>query len=127
MSQENVEIVRHVFDAVARRDTEGILALYASDVEVDASHSEFSGLFGRSIYLGHEGLRSFDHEWREAFENVETECDELIEVGEQVVSVSKYRVRGRGGIEVRGSARGGIWTIRQGKVSRVVWFDSREQ
>jgi ketosteroid isomerase-like protein len=126
MSQENVEIVRKVFDAVARRDTAAVLALYDPEVVVDGSHSELAGLLGRSVWRGHEGLRSFDREWREVFENVETECDELIDAGEQVISVSKYHVRGRAGIEVSGSARGGIWTIRDGKVSRLMWFDTRD-
>jgi ketosteroid isomerase-like protein len=127
MSQENVEIVRQIFDAVTRRDAQGVLALYDPDVVFDASHTEMAGLLGRSVYLGHEGLRTFDREWRETFENVETECDELIEVGDQVISVSRWCVRGREGIETSGLARGGIWTIRHGKVSRVVWFDTREQ
>jgi ketosteroid isomerase-like protein len=37
MSQENVEIVRQVFDAVARRDAKGVLALYDPNVELDQS------------------------------------------------------------------------------------------
>jgi ketosteroid isomerase-like protein len=127
MSQENVEVVRKVFDAVGRGDAAAVLALYDPEVVVDGSHSELAGLFGRSIWSGHEGLRTFDREWREVFENVETECDELIDAGERVISVSKYHVRGRAGIEVSGSARGGIWTIRDGKVNRVVWFDTREE
>jgi ketosteroid isomerase-like protein len=36
MSQENVEIVRRVYDAVARRDAETVLSLYDPDVELDA-------------------------------------------------------------------------------------------
>jgi ketosteroid isomerase-like protein len=128
MSERDVEIVRLVFDAVARRDREGILALYDPDVEMDASRTEFAALFGHSIYRGYEGLRSFDREWREAFENVETSCEELIDAGEIVVSISRYRVRGRAsGIEVSGLARGGIWKIRDGKVVRVVWFNTREE
>ena len=115
MSQENVEVVRKVFDAVAQGDAAAVLALYDPDVVVDGSHSELAGLLGRSVWCGHDGLRSFDREWCEVFENVETECDELIEADEQVVSVSKYHVRGRAGIEVSGSARGGIWTIRNGE------------
>jgi ketosteroid isomerase-like protein len=128
VSRENVEVVRQVFDAVARRDTASVLALYDPDVELDASFSSMSDLFGRRVFHGHEGLRSFDHEWREAFENVETDCEELIEAGQQVVSIARYRVRGRAsGIEVTGRARAGLWTIRDGKVVRVVWFDTREE
>jgi ketosteroid isomerase-like protein len=128
MSNQDVEVVRQVFDAVARRDTETVLALYDPDVELDASHTQLRGLFGRLVYHGHEGLRSFNREWGEAFENVETDCEELIEMGEHVVSISRYRGRGRAsGIEVSGHARAAVWTIRGGKVNRVVLFDSREE
>jgi ketosteroid isomerase-like protein len=126
MSQENVEIVRQVFDAVARRDAKGVLALYDPNVELDQSHTEFAELVGDAIYRGHDGLRSFDREWREAFEDIETRCEELIDVGEQVVSVARYYVRGRtSGIEVPGHPHAGVWTIRNGKVVRVVWFNTR--
>jgi hypothetical protein len=85
-------------------------------------------LFGRRVFHRHEGLRSFDREWREAFENVETDCEELIEAGEQVVSMARYRVRGRAsGIEVSGRLQAGVWTIRDDKVVRFVWFDTREE
>ncbi len=33
MSEENVEIVRRVYDAVGRRDTETVLTLYDAEVE----------------------------------------------------------------------------------------------
>jgi hypothetical protein len=31
------------------------------------------------------------------------------------------------GIEVSGLARGGFWTVRDGKVTRVVWFNTPEE
>jgi ketosteroid isomerase-like protein len=37
MSRENVEIVRRVFAATARRDSQAALALYDPEVEWDAS------------------------------------------------------------------------------------------
>jgi ketosteroid isomerase-like protein len=127
MSQENAEIVRQVFDAVARRDTDAVPALYDPDVELDTSQTELAALFGHSVYRGYEGLRSFNREWHEAFEDVEAECEELIEAGEHVVAVTRYRVRGRAsGIEVSGLARGGIWAIRAGKVTRVRFFNTRD-
>jgi hypothetical protein len=79
-------------------------------------------------YHGYDGLRGFDREWREAFENVETNYEELIEAGEQVISIARYQVRGRtSGIEVEGPVQAGVWTIREGTIRRVVWFDTREE
>ena len=39
MSQENVEIVRRVYEAAARRDAANIFALYDPDVELDATRT----------------------------------------------------------------------------------------
>jgi ketosteroid isomerase-like protein len=129
MSRENVEIVRQVYDAVARRDTESVLALYDSDVEWDASRGTPLGeLTGQSVYRGHEGLRRWFREWYEAWEHLEDHCQELIDAGEQVISVSTIRAIGRvSGLKVEWSERVGVWSVRDGKVVRVVWFPSREE
>jgi ketosteroid isomerase-like protein len=127
MSQENVEIVRRVFEAVARRDTASILALYDPEVEVHFSPGTLWHRMGEAgSYCGLEGLRAFDRELRQAFEDFETNCEELIEAGERVVSVSRYRARGRrSGIEVDGPPQFGIWTIADGQITRVDWFNTR--
>jgi ketosteroid isomerase-like protein len=39
MSQENVEVVERVFDAVARHDTDAVLDAYDPDIEYDFSGS----------------------------------------------------------------------------------------
>jgi ketosteroid isomerase-like protein len=129
MSEENVEIVRRVYDAVARRDAESILALHDPDVEVRFAKGTMLDRIGEAgTYRGHEGLRAFDRELRQAFEDFETNCEELIDAGERVVSVSRYRARGRrSGLEIDGPIQFGIWTIRDGKITRVEWFDSREE
>jgi hypothetical protein len=53
------------------------------DVEVDVPQSKLGEMLVQPTYHGYDGLRGFDREWREAFENVETNYDELIEAGEQ--------------------------------------------
>jgi dienelactone hydrolase len=52
MSEENVEVVRRVHEAAARRDAAAVLALYDSEVELDASRL---GLVG---YAGGRGVSS---------------------------------------------------------------------
>src|SRR5688572_9448964 len=128
MSQENVEIVRRVYQAVARRDAAGVLALYDPEVEVDGSRLPESRMTGGPHLLrGHEGLRKITREWKEAWEYAEDHCDELIDAGgDQVITVVTRRGRGlASGIEVE-TRRGGVWTIRNGKVVRTVWFPSVE-
>ena len=129
MSQENVEVVEQVFEAVARRDAGSVLALYDPEVEVHFSRGSLADrMGGAGVFRGYEGLRAFDRELREAFEDFETNCEEMIDAGERVITVSRYRARGRrSGLEVDGPPQYGVWTIRERRITRVDWFDSREE
>ena len=122
-----MEIVRRLFDAVDRRDTATVLALYDPAVEWDTSRSPFGDLMGGRIYHGHEGLRSWSRQWYEAWEDVEHHCDELIEAGEHVISIVTNRGRGRAsGAEVE-THQAAVWTIRERKIIRAVWFPTRAE
>lgn len=129
MSQQNVEIVRRVFEAVARRDAAAVLSLYDPEVEVYFFPGTLADRLGRAgNFHGHEGLRQFDRELREAFEGFETNYEELIDAGDKVISASRYRARGRGsGIEIDGPPQFLVWTIREHRVSHVAWFVKREE
>ncbi len=88
MSQENVEIVRRVLEASAHRDAKTVFSLFDPEAEWENSRGPFKDLIGAGIYHGHEGLRHFWHEYyAEAWETVEDNLEELIDVGDCVVSV----------------------------------------
>lgn len=126
MSRENVEIVRQVYDAVARRDTAAVLALYDPQVEWDYSRGGVEAMLG-GRYQGHEGLRRWFRDWYEVFENVEHDFEELIDAGEHVIAIASTRGRGRAsGAEVE-MHHIGVWTIREGRITRVAWFPTREE
>jgi ketosteroid isomerase-like protein len=127
MSRENVEIVRNLYEAVARRDSEAVLALYDPDVEWDFSRSPVGGALERKVYRGHEGLRRWWGEWREAWEAYQDGYDELIDAGEHVISVTVSRGRGRTSGAELGWRQYGVWTINEGRVTRVVWLRTREE
>jgi ketosteroid isomerase-like protein len=127
MSRENVEIVRKVYDAVARHDAASVFALYDPEIEWDNSRLPEAGLEGRRVTRGHEGLRSLFREWYEAWESSEDHCEELVDAGEHVISVVTRRGRGRASGAEATARRGGVWTIREGKIIRVVWFPSPEE
>ena len=123
MSQENVELVRQVYDAAARRDTPAVHALYDESVELDNSGL---GLVGGGVYRGHDGLRRFFREWQEAWDHVEYDYDALIDAGEYVISLVTRQGQGRAsGIAVE-MPLALVWTIRDGKVVRVVWYHTRD-
>ena len=52
---------------------------------------------------------------------------EVVDAGEQVMSVVATRGRGlASGVEVE-REHAGLWTVRAGTITRVEWFDSREE
>ena len=121
MSEENVEIVRRVYDAVARRDTEAVLDLYDPEIEWRPWHD----LTGRGVYRGHEELKMFYREWREAWGDYDEKYEELIDAGDHVVVVATGRGHGQAsGAEVAWTQYG-TWTIRDGRIIRVAWFPTR--
>jgi ketosteroid isomerase-like protein len=127
MSEENVEVVRRVYEAVARRDAATVLALYDSEIEWDLSRTPWGNVTGRGIYRGHDDLRTFYRDWYEAWVNYDEDCEALIDAGEHVVVVATGRGRGQAsGVDVKWNQYGD-WTIRDGKVVRVVWFPTREE
>jgi ketosteroid isomerase-like protein len=123
MSQANVEVVRRVHDAATRRDAETVLALYDADVELDVSRVQ---VVGQSTYRGHDGLRRFFGEWHEAWESIDYSFEELIDAGDEVISVVTRRARGRlSGADVKWPLAL-VWTLREGRVVRLAWFPTRE-
>jgi uncharacterized protein len=129
MSEENVELVRRLYEAVAERDSDTVLSIYHPDLEWDHTHNtEVAAVMGgHTIYHGHDGLRRWSREFYEAWENVDAELEELIDAGDQVVVVLNYRGHGRvSGIEVEYTRMAGVLTIRDGQITRAEWFRRRD-
>ena len=126
MSQENVDLLRALFEAVARRDTATVQALYDPEVEWDNTRGPLQGLIERKVYRGYDGIRQWWREYRDPWESVWDEVEELIDAGDQVVSVQTSHARGRAsGVAVDLPHFALVWTFRQGKILRVVLFTSR--
>ena len=129
MSEENVELVRRLYEAVSARDSNTVLSIYHPDVVWDHSHnSEVAGLLGRTVFHGHEGIRQWSRDFYSAWESVDAELEDLIDAGEKTVVVLNYRGRGRvSGIEVAFMHMAGVLTIRDGQIVRADWYrDSNE-
>jgi ketosteroid isomerase-like protein len=125
MSRENMDVVRRVYDAASRRDSAAVLALYDPAVELDNTRLQ---VVAGGVYRGHEGLRSFFRQWNEAWESVDYQVDDLVDAGgDLVISVVTRHGRGRSSgaeVEVQVAL---LWTVRDGKVVRLVWFPTREE
>jgi ketosteroid isomerase-like protein len=129
MSQENVEIVRRLFDAVVRRDNATVLSLYDPDVEWDGSRHRWSEILdGEARWRGHDGLRRWAREYYANWESLEDSIEELIDAGDDVVTIVTTRGRGRAsGVAVEWLHHAAVWTVQNGRIVRVVWFPTREE
>lgn len=127
MSQEDVDIVRRVYEAAARGDSAAVYSLYHADVEWDFTRHPAGDMMSGKRHHGHQGLRAWFREWRDGWEAVVDELLDVIDAGDHVVSVVSSRGRGRGSgmqVELQHAA---LWTVRQAKVVRVVWFGTAEE
>ena len=76
MSQENVEIVRCLWEAAERRDSEAVFALYDPDIVWSSAGSHGALEVGGS-YHGHDGVQQFFRQWLESFETYEAHAEML--------------------------------------------------
>jgi ketosteroid isomerase-like protein len=119
---ENIELARKAFQAFGRRDISQIADLCQPDIEMDWSRR----LIDPVVTRGHEGLRQFFEEVMNIFEKASFEEEEILEIGDKVLVVSMGHFTGRAsGIEVKARAAI-VWTVRGGKLSRFVFYQSKE-
>ena len=117
MSQENVEIVRRMYDAFHALDT-AALDYVDPDVVVDATH-RVDGRVGH----GREEMLTILGEWMSTWEDWREEIEEMREVGDRVLVVSTQRGRGKGsGVEWEGRFWM-LYEIKGGKVARWTIYD----
>jgi ketosteroid isomerase-like protein len=118
MSQENVEVVRSVYEAWARDDLPGPAHLFDAQIEyVNPPGAVEPGT--------RHGLAAFTRAVRDVFEGLETwqiELERFIPAGQRVAVVVRYRAHWRvSGVDVE-AHESALWTVRDGKVVRYEWF-----
>jgi ketosteroid isomerase-like protein len=83
---------------------------------------------GKAIYRGENDVRAFlDAEWLAGWDSHEAGVDEVIDAGDRVVVFWWQRRTGRGsGVPVElNSAQ--VWTVRDGKVTRIDNYTDRAE
>jgi ketosteroid isomerase-like protein len=133
MSRENVELVRSIQPDpgtdIARlfRDETGVQAVL--DALAPIVHEDFEA-FGPSTsqqggQVGIAGLRAGWIDWLQPWESYRTEVEDIIDAGDDVVVlVRDYGRRAGMTTEVRVLAAS-VWTVREGKLARVVFHLDR--
>jgi uncharacterized protein len=121
MSQENVEILRRVYDAASRGDWDAGLRDAHPDCEATFQAGPQAG-----THRGRDEIVAALSDVTAAFDAWIIEPLEFFESGDQTVVIARNRLRpkGTGGeFEYR---NGHIWTIRDGTILSLVGYPNRE-
>ena len=124
MTDEDLEAVRQVYGEWSRGNWSPRFEFYDAAMEWGWS-DEFPGLAG--VYHDPAERNDRVQEWLKEWEDWRCEAEELVVSGDQIVALCRYRGRGRGSgvsLETKGAH---VWTLRDGKVIRLVIFATRER
>jgi ketosteroid isomerase-like protein len=123
MSQENVEIVRAMYEAAnAGSKLDANFEVLAPEVEFHVSGA-FPDL--DPVYRGHDGVRKLNEALNEPWMALSLDPEKVIDVGPRVLVLSRFRARGRDGMEVR-LQLANLWTVRDGQIVRMDAFSDQE-
>jgi len=119
VSQENVEIVREVMALMNEprgpvRNRE-LLSRFAPDVVIDMTRR----VFNPDIYEGHAGLRRLGEDVAAVWSDFRIEPERVFDAGHRVVVIETRRGRGVGSDVEVNQRSAVIWTIRDGRITRM--------
>jgi uncharacterized protein len=123
MSEENVEVVRRMYNAFHSGDADGALAHFDPEVVVDASKARPDGGRGQ----GREQLNVIVAAWMGTWDEWREEIGEMRDLGSQVLVLSVQRGRGKGsGVEVE-ARYALLYDVHGGKITRLVMYADQAQ
>jgi ketosteroid isomerase-like protein len=118
MSEENVQIVLRMYEALGRGDAEEALAHIDPGVVIDASH-RVDGRVGH----GREELVAIVAEWLTTWDDWRQEIEEVHDLGDRVLVIETQRGRGKGsGADWKGRF-GMLYDVRDGRMTRWTIYD----
>jgi ketosteroid isomerase-like protein len=127
MSQQNVEIVRRMYEAWLASDFSTVYATLDESIELNPD-PEAAWVGIGEVYRGHDGMRSYMRSVYEAFDEYRPEIEQLIDAGDQVLTLAIEHGRGRGsGAEVEAHKTAHLWTLRDGKAVRLDLYLNRDE
>ena len=125
VSQENADVVRLAYEALARGGLDRFMEHFTDDVDyraVSGAPDDIGPIHGKNAF------RAWLKDWFDMFDGFKMELLELIDAGEEtVVWVERFGGRARrSGIQID-LVIGGVFTIRDGKLARGREYATREQ
>jgi ketosteroid isomerase-like protein len=90
VSQDNLDLIKRAFDAFGRQDVEAFVDCMDPEVEFEPHLAMVEGR-----YHGHDGIRQFMADGSEAIELLRTDLDETRDLGNRVLALGTFHIRGR--------------------------------
>jgi ketosteroid isomerase-like protein len=124
MSQENVVVVRRLFDAVGRGDVEAALRYVRPDGEwVNPAYAMEPG-----TRRGLTGVRTALSALRDSFTQLRFDISQIVDLDERVLVTGTFSGVGRASEAAFGpQAFGSVVTLADGKVQRYQWYLNAEE
>ncbi len=116
MSQDNIEIVKVLMDAVDRRDIDAYAGVTTPDFEW---LPVFAARVERDVYRGREGIEKFLGEVDETWAEFRPMPEEYRDLGDRVLALGRLKTRGRASGVPNDSPWAGIYDVRNGKIARI--------
>jgi ketosteroid isomerase-like protein len=126
MSEDNVATIRRMYEAWLAGDTEVVYETFDPALRVNPD-PEASWVGVDDVYIGHEGMARYMRSVYEAFEDYRPEVERILDLDdERVLTLAVEHGRGRGsGAEVQANKTAHLWTLRDGKATRLDLFLDR--
>lgn len=126
MSQENVNLVRGLYESLARGDVPAVLGSFAPEIEFRLAENSLYA--GAEPFVGPDAvlqnvLMRLGVDW----EDFSIRIDELIDAGEKVVMLGYYTGRYKSTGKPVLAQVAHIWTVRDGKASRMQQYTDTKQ
>ena len=123
MSQENVEIVRAAYDAVARGDAEAADSQAHPEIEFHT----YAEAPAAGVYRGRDAVRKYNDDLFEQFESVRVDVEEVLDAGERVVVLSTQHAVPKGGQQGSEVHMAEVWTVRDRLLAERHSYSSKEE
>ena len=122
MSEENVEIVRGIYEHWGRGDFETTDVLDEHALMVVRPEFPDTG-----TYLGHEGFGEYTRGFLEPWSQITIEAEEVIPAGDSVIVAVRQRGEGEASGAVTEFRYFHLWTFRGGRAIRLETIRERSQ
>ena len=123
MSQENVEIVRRVYEAANRGDFDTADSCLHPEIEFHTyAESPEAG-----VYRGKQAVRTYNQGLFEQFESIRFEIEELADAGDRVVIVTTQHAVPKGGKQEIDIQVVEVWAVRDGLLAERRSYSAKDE